>query len=81
MNPCTLTLRPSQHHGDWQLLLNGIDISLAVAAEGLTLTWRQGRPIATITLMPTEVELDGVTAEAIHAILGETQTPENAVSD
>lgn len=71
MSDHELILRPHPDHGAgaYQLLLNGQDLSEVVQAGGLTLGWDNDRPVATITLSPDRIHLNGVTAEFVEALM------------
>lgn len=68
--------------GGGQILIDGHDLSMIVQEGGVTLAWDHGRPVVTITVMPDRIQLDGVAAEFVEALMvdGEKRAEDNSRS-
>ncbi|MEV1013780.1 MULTISPECIES: hypothetical protein [unclassified Micromonospora] len=65
-----IVIAPLGERGEYRLIVNGVDISAAVRADSLRITWENNRPVLGLVLMPESVrtELPDAIVRAVEGL-------------
>ncbi|MFG2046134.1 hypothetical protein ACGFIW_01720 [Micromonospora sp. NPDC048935] len=65
-----VVIAPGDAHGEYHLTVDGVDISAAVKADALRLTWERDRPVLELVLLPesARIELPDAVVRVVEAL-------------